>query len=108
MRTGRIMGREALVRWQNPEKGMVQPLEFIPFAEETGLIVPLGNWVLHEACLQARAWQKRGINDLIMAVNMSGVQFQQRDLVENVSEALAKSGLEARLLELGSTRGGRQ
>ncbi len=105
MRTGRIMGMEALVRWQHPEKGMVQPLEFIPFAEETGLIVPLGNWVLHEACLQARAWQKRGINDLIMAVNISGVQFQQRDLVENVSDALAKSGLEARFLELEITEG---
>ncbi len=105
MRTGRIMGMEALVRWQHPHKGMVQPLEFIPFAEETGLIVPLGNWVLHEACLQTRAWQKRGIGDLVMAVNISGVQFQQRDLVENVSDALAKSGLEARFLELEITEG---
>jgi diguanylate cyclase (GGDEF)-like protein len=105
MRTGRIMGMEALVRWQHPLKGMVQPSDFIPFAEETGLIVPLGNWVLQEACEQARAWQKRGIRDLVMAVNISGVQFQQRDLVENVADALEKSGLKAPFLELEITEG---
>jgi EAL domain-containing protein (putative c-di-GMP-specific phosphodiesterase class I) len=105
MRTGRIMGMEALVRWQHPQKGMVPPLDFIPFAEETGLIVPLGNWVLHEACQQARAWQKRGIRDLVMAVNISGVQFQQRDLVESISEALEQAGLDARFLELEITEG---
>jgi EAL domain-containing protein (putative c-di-GMP-specific phosphodiesterase class I) len=103
MRSGRIMGMEALVRWQHPQKGLVSPLEFIPFAEETGLIVPLGNWVLREACRQTRAWQQRGIVDLVVAVNISGVQFQQRDLVENVSDALRESGLEARYLELEIT-----
>jgi diguanylate cyclase len=103
MRTGRITGMEALVRWQHPQKGMIAPSDFIPFAEETGLIVPLGNWVLQEACNQARAWQKRGIDALVMAVNISGMQFQQRDLVDNVSRALAKSGLEARYLELEIT-----
>jgi EAL domain-containing protein (putative c-di-GMP-specific phosphodiesterase class I) len=82
---------------------LVAPSEFIPFAEETGLIVPLGNWVLQEACRQTRAWQDRGIRDLAIAVNISGVQFQQRDLVENVSEALERSGLEARFLELEIT-----
>jgi diguanylate cyclase (GGDEF)-like protein len=103
MRSGRILGTEALVRWQHPQKGLIPPSEFIPFAEETGLIVPLGKWVLQEACMQNRAWQKKGIADLVVAVNISGVQFQQRDLVETVSEALEKSGLSPRYLELEIT-----
>ena len=103
MRTGRIAGMEALVRWQHPRRGLISPSEFIPFAEETGLIVPLGNWVLQEACRQNRAWQKSGIEDLVIAVNISGVQFQQRDLVETVAGALEKSGLDARYLELEIT-----
>ncbi|HEX4333011.1 MAG TPA: EAL domain-containing protein [Usitatibacter sp.] len=103
MRTSRITGMEALVRWRHPQRGLVAPSDFIPFAEETGLIVPLGNWVLQEACRQTRAWQQRGIQDLAIAVNISGVQFQQRDLVENVSDALAAAGLEARFLELEIT-----
>ncbi|MFZ3322795.1 MAG: EAL domain-containing protein [Usitatibacter sp.] len=103
MRNGRVMGMEALVRWRHPERGLVPPLEFIPFAEETGLIVPLGNWVLHEACRQTRAWQDRGIDGLVMAVNISGVQFQQPDLVESVADALELAGLDARYLELEIT-----
>jgi diguanylate cyclase (GGDEF)-like protein len=103
MRTGRIAGLEALVRWQHPERGLVMPNEFIPFAEESGLIVPLGRWVLHEACAQNRAWQQRGIAELAVAVNISGVQFQQRNFVETVSYALARSGLPARFLELEIT-----
>ncbi|MGZ5040248.1 MAG: putative bifunctional diguanylate cyclase/phosphodiesterase, partial [Usitatibacter sp.] len=103
MRSGLVVGMEALVRWQHPRKGMIQPSEFIPLAEETGLIVALGNWVLQEACLQARAWQERGIRDLAMAVNISGVQFRRRDLVKNVARALEWSGLEARYLELEIT-----
>ncbi|HEY2630401.1 MAG TPA: EAL domain-containing protein, partial [Usitatibacter sp.] len=103
MRTSRIIGMEALVRWRHPQRGMVAPSEFIPFAEETGLIVPLGNWVLHEACRQAREWQKRGIGNLVMAVNISGVQFQQQDLVESVFDALEKTGLGAQYLELEIT-----
>ncbi len=103
MRTSRIAGVEALARWRHPERGLVPPSEFIPFAEETGLIVPLGNWVLHEACRQAKEWQGRGVGDLVVAVNISGVQFQQRDLVENVSDALESAGLEASRLELEIT-----
>jgi diguanylate cyclase (GGDEF)-like protein len=103
MRTGRIVGMEALARWQHPQKGLVLPSDFIPFAEETGLIVPLGKWVLQEACRQNRAWQKSGLADLSVAVNISGVQFLQRDLVETVAEALEKSGLEPRYLELEIT-----
>jgi diguanylate cyclase (GGDEF)-like protein len=103
MRTGRIIGLEALVRWQHPQRGLVMPAEFIPFAEETGLIVPLGRWVLHQACFQNRAWQRRGIRDLTVAVNISGVQFQQPNFVESVSYALAASNLAPRYLELEIT-----
>jgi diguanylate cyclase (GGDEF)-like protein len=103
MRSGRIVGMEALVRWHHPRRGLVMPAEFIPFAEETGLIVPLGRWVLHQACFQNRAWQKRGIRDLGIAVNISGIQFQQPNFVETVSYALASSGLAPRFLELEIT-----
>jgi EAL domain-containing protein (putative c-di-GMP-specific phosphodiesterase class I) len=103
MRSGRIVGIEALVRWQHPERGLIMPAEFIPFAEETGIIVPLGRWVLHQACHQNRAWQKRGIRDMSVAVNISGVQFQQPNFVETVSYALASSNLPPRLLELEIT-----
>jgi len=103
MASGRIVGMEALVRWQHPRRGLIGPSDFIPFAEETGLIVPLGNWVLREACRQAREWQRRGMEEITMAVNISGVQFQQRDLVESVSRALEASGLAARFLELEIT-----
>ena len=100
---GRITGFEALVRWQHPERGLIPPLEFIPLAEETGLIIPLGNWVLRQACVQTKAWQRRGMPGLVVAVNISGVQFRQRDLVQTVSEILEESGLDARYLELEIT-----
>jgi diguanylate cyclase (GGDEF)-like protein len=103
MRTGRIAGMEALVRWRHPRRGLVPPSDFIAFAEETGLIVPLGNWVLGQACRQARKWQKLGIPDVVIAVNISGVQFQQRNLVESVSRALEDADLDARHLELEIT-----
>jgi diguanylate cyclase (GGDEF)-like protein len=103
MRSGTILGIEALVRWQHPDRGLVAPAEFIPFAEETGLIVPLGSWVLQHACHQAKAWQRRGLPSLNMSVNISGVQFQQPDLVETVSDALTESGLDPTCLELEIT-----
>jgi diguanylate cyclase (GGDEF)-like protein len=103
VRTGQIVGTEALARWNHPQRGVIMPSEFIPFAEETGLIVALGRWVLHEACAQNRAWQARGVCNLSVAVNISGVQFQQRNFVETVSYALAKSGLAPRYLELEIT-----
>ena len=103
IQTGRIVGMEALVRWQHPERGLVLPGEFIPFAEETGLIVPLGNWVLREACIQARAWQKQGIKDLVVAVNISGVQFRHPGLVETVAQVLESTRLSAHCLELEIT-----
>jgi diguanylate cyclase (GGDEF)-like protein len=97
-----IEGVEALVRWAHPERGMIQPSEFIPLAEETGLIVPLGQWVLEEACRQVREWQ-RVRRHLRLSVNLSARQFQHPDLVADVARALEQSGLEPAALTLEIT-----
>ena len=102
-RTGRIVGVEALLRWRHPERGMVSPSQFIPVAEERGLIVPIGSWVLREACRQNRAWQKEGLRAIPVAVNISALQFQQRDLSDEVARALQHSGLAAAYLDLELT-----
>jgi len=100
----RIVGLEALVRWQHPTRGLVPPLSFIPLAEETGLITPLGRWVLETACRQARAWHDEMPEmQLVMSVNLSARQFTQPDLVEGIAAILAETGLPARLLELEIT-----
>ncbi len=100
----RVTGAEALVRWQHPRRGMVSPAEFIPLAEETGLILPLGNWVLNKACDQLAAWQENlQFQDLTLAVNVSAKQFYEADFVEQVSQALARSGAFARHLKLELT-----
>jgi EAL domain-containing protein (putative c-di-GMP-specific phosphodiesterase class I) len=101
--SGELTGVEALLRWHHPERGTVMPAEFISLAEETGLIVPLGQWVLREACLQSKAWQDQGLRSLRVAVNISGVQFQQKDLVDSIAGALRESGLDPRCLELEIT-----
>jgi diguanylate cyclase (GGDEF)-like protein/PAS domain S-box-containing protein len=101
--SGRTVGVEALVRWQHPERGLVMPADFIYMAEETGLILPLGEWVLRVACAQAKAWHNAGHPNLRMAVNLSSRQFLQRDLVERVQSALRESGLAAEYLELEIT-----
>ncbi|HLM59724.1 MAG TPA: EAL domain-containing protein [Pyrinomonadaceae bacterium] len=101
--SGKITGTEALVRWQHPELGFVSPLEFIPIAEATGLIVPLGEWVLRTACEQNVAWQRAGYTDLRVGVNISLRQFQQSNLTETISRILADSGLEPQYLELELT-----
>jgi EAL domain-containing protein (putative c-di-GMP-specific phosphodiesterase class I) len=98
-----IVGIEALVRWEHPELGMVAPGFFIPLAEETGLIVPIGRSVLFEACRQARAWQQRFGLPLRVAVNLSAVQLGRREIVAEVAAALAETGLPAETLELEVT-----
>ena len=104
LRTGRPVGVEALVRWAHPERGLVAPGEFIPVAEDTGLIVPIGEWVLREACRQARAWQwEFGDQPLRMAVNLSGRQLAHEGLHDAVAGALADADLDADLLCLEIT-----
>ena len=102
-KSGRITSAEALVRWQHPERGLVPPLHFIPLAEETGLIVPLGNWVLHQACAQAVQWQKDGLGDIAIAINISARQFNQPSLDEAVAQALHSTGCPPHLLMLEIT-----
>ncbi|HEX8171976.1 MAG TPA: EAL domain-containing protein [Thermoanaerobaculia bacterium] len=101
--TGRTIGVEALVRWNDPERGIVQPASFIPIAEESRLIVPLGEWVLRTACNQMRQWHDRGAGPMRLSVNLSARQFQQHDLVDMVRSALADSGLPGAALELEIT-----
>ncbi|MBN8764793.1 MAG: EAL domain-containing protein [Thiobacillus sp.] len=103
IRTGSLMGWEALLRWQSAELGMVSPDEFIPVAEHTGLILPIGDWVVREACRQMRVWQDAGLPVGTMAVNLSARQFRQKDLAEEVSAALRDTGLAASDLELEIT-----
>jgi diguanylate cyclase (GGDEF)-like protein/PAS domain S-box-containing protein len=100
---GRMVGMEALIRWQHPEHGLVLPEQFIQFAEESGLILPIGDWVLKEACRQNRAWQDAGLPRLGVSVNISALQFHQPDFVDTVHRALTGTGLEARHLQLEVT-----
>ena len=101
--SGRIIGAEALIRWNHPEKGMVSPTRFIPMAEEIGLIVPIGNWVLQTACAQNKAWQDAGLPPISISVNLSARQFRHEGLVESVAHTLQCMGLDARHLELELT-----
>ena len=100
-----IVGAEALVRWHHPERGMISPGEFVPIAEECGLIVPLGEWVLQTACTQNRVWRDLGLPPVRVAVNLSAAQFLYRDLVASVIRALETSGLDHAHLELEITEG---
>jgi EAL domain-containing protein (putative c-di-GMP-specific phosphodiesterase class I) len=102
--TNRVIGFEALVRWQHPTRGLISPLDFIPIAEGTGLIVPLGRWVIEEACRQAVAWSRQGLTDPVkMAVNVSVRQFDRADLAAVVAEVLAGTGMPADRLCLEMT-----
>ena len=101
--SGRIIGVEALVRWQHPTDGLVPPGRFIPLAERSGHIVPMGEWVLHEACRQGRIWQDRLLQPPVVAVNLSALQFKRGNVLELVSAALAASGLDPTRLELELT-----
>jgi EAL domain-containing protein (putative c-di-GMP-specific phosphodiesterase class I) len=101
--TGQVVGMEALVRWQHPELGLVSPAEFIPLAEDTGLISPIGEWVLRTACAQTKSWQDSGFSFLHVSVNLSPRQFQQPDLLLMIERQLKESGLEPASLELEVT-----
>jgi diguanylate cyclase (GGDEF)-like protein/PAS domain S-box-containing protein len=102
--SGRAIGAEALIRWRHPERGLLLPHQFIPVAEESGLIVPIGQWVLREACRQARSWRDDGF-PVMVAVNLSGVQFIHDHLVQYVEDALEWSGLAPEFLDLEITEG---
>ncbi len=103
LQTGKIFAVEALIRWRHPKSGLVSPDTFIPMAEQTGLIVPIGDWVLREACRQNKAWQDAGLPHMNVCVNVSARQFNDKSLVAKVIDALHASGLEAKYLELEVT-----
>lgn len=101
--TGKIVGVEALLRWQHPVWGLISPAEFIPLAEETGLIVPIGEWALRTACNQAKLWEQAGYDPLRVAVNLSARQFQQENLVQMIQQVLQETDMQPELLELEIT-----
>jgi len=101
--SGRIIGAEALIRWDCPGKGIIPPDSFISIAEETGLIIPIGQWILEEACRQNSAWQRAGLPHINVSVNLSPIQFRHTGLVQSVASALAQAGLDPAFLELELT-----
>ncbi|MBB6218140.1 diguanylate cyclase (GGDEF)-like protein/PAS domain S-box-containing protein [Anaerosolibacter carboniphilus] len=103
LKTSRLVGAEALLRWKQPTLGLVSPVEFIPVAEETGLIHPIGKWILYSACKQAKKWYDNGYSDFKVSVNISAVQFQKEGLVDIVREVLLETQLTPRMLELEIT-----
>jgi predicted signal transduction protein with EAL and GGDEF domain len=102
LKTQKMIGVEALIRWNHPKKGMISPLEFIPFAEESGLIIPIGEWAIREACLQNKTWQQSGYPSITVSVNLSPRQFQS-NIVETIQSVLLDTELEAKYLELEIT-----
>lgn len=105
LHTGKISGVEALLRWKHPEKGMIPPDQFIPLAEDTGLVLPIGEWVLRTVCLQAKAWQAAGLPPITVAVNVSPKQLQFASFDQIICDILDDSGLDARYLDLELTEG---
>ena len=103
--TGQITGAEALIRWQHPERGLVSPAQFVPIAEDCGLILPIGRWVLREACKQAREWQCAGLPFKRVSINVSASEFRSKTFLEQVRTTLRETGLEARYLDLELTEG---
>ncbi|WP_375476481.1 EAL domain-containing protein [uncultured Nostoc sp.] len=101
--SGKIVAAESLLRWQSPELGMIYPTEFIPLAESTGLIVPIGKWVLKRVCKQIKSWRDAGIRSLIVAVNLSVIEFNQPDFINNIVNFIAVNELEPHYLELELT-----
>src|SRR6202171_4401862 len=105
LETGEITGVEALIRWRQPDRGLVPPSQFVPIAEDCGLIIQIGRWVLREACRQARAWQDAGLPPVPIAVNVSALEFRDKSFVESVRAILSETGLEAQYLDLELTEG---
>ena len=103
MRSGKVVAVEALLRWRHPLKGLIPPGSFVPLAEQTGLIIPLGEWVLHEVCRQARSWLPESEAGVRIAVNLSAMQFRHQSIVDTILSALDGTGLSAKLLELELT-----
>ena len=103
MKSALVVGMEALLRWNHPDRGLISPADFIPLAEETGLIVPIGRWVIEAACAQSKAWQEQGLGKLRLSVNISAVQFRQKDLLDTIARALSLSGLAPEHLEVEIT-----
>jgi len=103
LKSGAIVGVEALIRWQHPERGLLPPAEFVPIAEDCGLILPIGRWVLRTACRQARTWRQAGLPPVTVAVNTSALEFRAKDFLENIHAALDESRLLPRYLELELT-----
>lgn len=103
LNSGELIGMEALLRWMHPQQGLVSPGDFIPLAEETGVILPIGEWVLKTACLQNKAWQEQGFPPVRMSVNISAKQFRQADLVDVIDRILEETGLDPQWLELEIT-----
>jgi len=101
--SGRVLGVEALVRWSHPDMGLVPPSQFIPVAEETGLIVPMGEWVLNEACRQAIEWRAQGLKDLSIGVNLSAVQFRGADLSQRLADIIAAHGIQPECIDVELT-----
>jgi EAL domain-containing protein (putative c-di-GMP-specific phosphodiesterase class I) len=103
LKDDRIVGCEALIRWNHAEKGLISPAHFIPVAEETGLIVPIGDWVMHEACRQALVWKKAGLPPITMAVNLSAIQFSHTSMSNQIIKMLEDIGLSPEHFELELT-----
>ncbi len=101
--TGEVIGIEALVRWQEPERGLIPPMEFIPLAEHTGLIVPIGEWVLRTACAQNKAWQDKGLKPVRIAANLSMLQFKRKNFAATITGILEETGLDPKYMELELT-----
>jgi diguanylate cyclase (GGDEF)-like protein len=103
LKTGAVVGTEALLRWRHPDRGLIEPAQFVPIAEDCGLIKPIGRWVVHEACRQAQAWQDAGFRPIPVSVNISGVEFRSKGFVNNIVDTLNGTCLDPRYLEIELT-----
>jgi EAL domain-containing protein (putative c-di-GMP-specific phosphodiesterase class I) len=103
LETGKIVGAEALIRWYHPELGMISPSEFISIAEKTGLVIAIGNWIIKNACKQAKVWHEMGFKEFVVAVNLSAYQFRQGDISHVIAETLWETGLAPSALDLEIT-----